>query len=115
MFQEKPYRLSGHVKALALGLLLVALVSMMFAPRPAHALTFTVNSTGEFGSGGCNSTECTLAEAIGLANRVEGPDIIRFNIPGEGVKTIHRTAGLTITDAVTIDGYTQPGASEKAL
>jgi Bacterial Ig-like domain len=115
MIQEKSYRLLGHAKALALGLLLVATVSMMLAPRPAHALTFTVNSTGEFGTGGCNFTECTLAEAIGVANRVEGPDTIRFNIPGEGVKTIHRTAGLTITDPVTIDGYTQPGASPNTL
>src|SRR3712207_3917388 len=115
MIQEKSYRLFGHVKALALGLLLVALVSLMLAPQPAHALTFTVNSTGEFGTGGCNSTECTLAEAISVANRVEGPDTIRFNIPGEGVKTIHRTAGLTITDPVTIDGYTQPGASPNTL
>ena len=115
MIQEKSYGLFGHVKALALGLLLVALVSMMLAARPAHATTFTVNSTADPGSGGCNSTECTLREAIGVANRVEGADIIRFNIPGEGVKTIKSTTGLTITDAVTIDGYTQPGASPNTL
>ena len=118
MIQQKTHRtLLGHAKALTLGLVLAALMSMALAAKTAHAdgLTFTVNSTGEFGTGGCNSTECTLAEAIGLANRVSGPDTIRFDIPGEGVKTIHRTSGLTITEAVTIDGYTQPGSSPNTL
>ena len=102
-----------YVAELVLAALLAA--SLMLAPSPAHATTFTVNSTGDPGSGGCNSTECTLAEAVAVANRVEGPDIIRFNIPGEGVKTIQRTSGLTITEQVTIDGYTQPGASPNTL
>src|SRR5688500_14291441 len=108
MIQEKSYRLLGNVKALALGLLLVALVSMVLAARPAHATTFTVNSTGDPGSGGCNPTERTMAEAISVANHREGPDIITLNIPGAGVKDIHRHAGLIISDPVTIDGYTQP-------
>src|SRR5262249_17605721 len=39
-------------------------------------------------------------------------DEIKFNIPGAGLHTIKPQSALpTITDAVTIDGYTQPGAS----
>ena len=40
------------------------------------------------------------------------PDTIDFNIPGSGVQTIAPTSALpAITAPVTIDGYSQPGAS----
>src|SRR5205807_1996407 len=45
-----------------------------------------------------------------------GTDTINFNIPGAGVHTISPASALpTITDPVTIDGYTQPGASMNTL
>jgi hypothetical protein len=57
-----------------------------------------------------------LREAINAANANPGADIIRFDIPFVGVQTITPTSNLpTITEAVTIDGYTQPGASENTL
>jgi hypothetical protein len=111
------------------GLMLVALSS------PAHSsTTFTVNLPGDthdasladglcdvnlFGSG----EQCTLRAAIEQANATIGADAISFNIPdvfGAGVKTINvgstGNAGLPpITDQVTIDGYTQPGASPNTL
>jgi uncharacterized repeat protein (TIGR01451 family)/CSLREA domain-containing protein len=94
--------------ALAAGLLLLA--------KPAWAATFTVNSAADPGTGGCNATECTLREAITAANNNVGVDIINFAIPGTGVKTINLTSALpTITGPVTIDGYTQPGASPNTL
>ena len=115
MIQTNTGKLAGSAKILAWGLVLTTLMaaSLMLSAKHAYAdLTFTVNSTGDAGSGGCNRTECTLREAIALANRVEGADTINFNIPGgEGVKTISSTSDLPITEAVTIDGYTQPGAS----
>jgi len=44
------------------------------------------------------------------------PEVILFNIPGTGVHTIKPKTDLpTITDAVTIDGYSQPGASVNTL
>jgi CSLREA domain-containing protein len=106
--------------ALILGLLLAALLAaglMLVADgRADAAVTFTVNSTGDPGTGGCNSTECTLREAIAVANRVSGADTIRFNIAGSGVKTIRPASKLpTITEAVTVDGYTQPGSSPNTL
>jgi hypothetical protein len=54
----------------------------------------------------------SLRQAIDCANIRAGLDTIAFNIPGAGVHTISPTTALpTITDPVTIDGYTQPGAA----
>ena len=47
------------------------------------------------------------------ANSTTGPSTITFNIPGQGPFTIKPTSALPpITNAVTIDGYSQPGASQ---
>lgn len=96
---------------LLLALLLVA--SAALAPPPVQAATtFTVNSTADPGDGVCDATQCTLREAITAANATPGLDTIAFNIPGSGPHTIQPASALpTITDPVTIDGYTQPGAS----
>ena len=106
-------------RASVLGFVLAALMAagLLVDANPARAdLTFTVNSAADPGSGGCNSSECTLREAISVANRVPGPDTIRFDIPGDSAKTINVFPQLpAITEAVTIDGYTQPGASENIV
>ena len=129
MIHEKSYRLFGHVKAMAVALLLVALVSMMLAARPAHAgLTFTVDSTADLKDAGIDGVcdgapipavrTCALRGAIEEANANPGADTIRFNIPDSvdpGVKTIKSPSSMRITEAVTIDGYTQPGASSNTL
>jgi CSLREA domain-containing protein len=76
------------------------------------SLTFTVNTTNDVDDGSCNIIHCSLREAILAANSNPGPDLIHFNIPGSGPHTILISGPLpTITDAVTIDGYTQPGAT----
>src|SRR5262245_30282 len=75
----------------------------------AQANTFVVTNTDNSGPG-------SLAQAILDANANPGPDTINFNIPGSGVQTISPLTALpTITDPVTIDGYTQPGASANSL
>jgi hypothetical protein len=52
-----------------------------------------------------------LRQAILDANGMGG-GMIQFTIPGTGVHTIRPLTALpTITQSVTIDGYTQPGAS----
>ena len=87
----------------------------------AAGIVLTVNSTGDDhdankGDGVCAtaSGECTLRAAIQEANQHPGtPDMITFNIPGAGVHTIQLGSRLPAiwTGGVTIDGYTQPGAS----
>src|SRR5438105_7967359 len=67
--------------------------------------TFTVTNTADSGAG-------SLRQAIIDANNNAGADSISFNISGSGVHTISPTTQFpNITGAVTIDGYTQSGAT----
>jgi CSLREA domain-containing protein len=69
----------------------------------------TVTNTNDSGPG-------SLRQAITNANANPGPDVIDFAIPGSGVHTISPITALpTITDTVTIDGYTQAGATPNTL
>ncbi len=71
-----------------------------------------VNTTNDLNDGICNTTHCSLREAIDFANANPGADSIVFDIPGSGPHTIAPTAALpTITNPLTIDGESQPGAS----
>ena len=72
---------------------------------PLSAATFTVTTAADAGAG-------SLRQAIIDANAMAGADTIAFNIVGGGVHSIVLVTVLPeITEAVTIDGYTQPGAS----
>ena len=58
----------------------------------------------------------SLRHAIQLANSKRGTDTIRFSIPGSGRKTIFLGSVLpVVTEAVTIDGTSQPGFSGSPL
>ncbi len=86
------------------GLSLFAALALL-AASSALAATFTVTTTADSGAG-------SLRQAILDANGNFGADTIGFAIVGSGVQTIVPAAALpTITDGVTIDGYTQSGAS----
>ena len=75
---------------------------------PASPLTVTTTSDVVSGSDGVVS----LREAMLFANQNPGVDAITFNIPGTGVQRIALTSALpAITEAVLIDGYSQPGAN----
>ena len=68
---------------------------------PASVLPVT--NTNDSGAG-------SLRQAIIDANANAGINTITFNITGAGVHTISPTSALpAVTDAVTIDGTTQPG------
>ena len=69
-----------------------------------EAATFTVTTTADSGPG-------SLRQTILDANGNPGADTIAFAIPATGAQTIDVSSELTITDPVTIDGYTQPGSS----
>ena len=103
---------------LAARLLLAILVAfgLLVAAGPAYATTFTVTNTADPGDGTCNASGCTLREAIEDANGTSSKDAIHFDIAGGGVQTIKPKSQLPqITWPVTIDGYTQPGASKNTL
>jgi parallel beta-helix repeat protein len=75
-------------------------------------LPLVVTNTNDSGAG-------SLRQALLNANQMingPAPDVITFNIPGGGVKTIAPTSALpAIGDPVVIDGYSQPGASANTL
>ncbi|HVF71309.1 MAG TPA: hypothetical protein VM940_06845 [Chthoniobacterales bacterium] len=88
---------------------LFALLAISVAAR-AVAVDFVVINSNPDGPG-------SLAQAITDANNLPGPDRVVFNIPGAGVRTIDVTNNFLppITDPLTVDGYTQPGASPNTL
>ncbi|HEY5639059.1 MAG TPA: right-handed parallel beta-helix repeat-containing protein [Dehalococcoidia bacterium] len=67
-----------------------------------------VTRTGDPLPDGCKPLDCSLREAI---ESTTGGETISFNIAGDGPHVIKPTSPLPgLTDSVTIDGYTQPGA-----
>jgi CSLREA domain-containing protein len=92
-----------RARTLAFGLAVMAalLFGLLQVARPAHAATFTVNSTGDGADANtadniCDSDlgtadeQCTLRAAIQQANATSGADQINFSIPGTGVHISHR-------------------------
>ncbi|HEY7332456.1 MAG TPA: PxKF domain-containing protein [Candidatus Limnocylindria bacterium] len=76
----------------------------------------TVNTAADHDDGSCTVDDCTLREAILLANAHAngegGPDEISFGIGGAAGGTIALGSALpAISDPVVIDGLTQDGAS----
>ena len=89
-------------------LMLALTLTLLPTPHIARADTYTVTNTNDSGAG-------SLRSAIEQANTNPGPDIIEFDIAGcAGVCTIQPTSLLPLLtdDDTTIDGYSQPGASE---
>ncbi len=99
---------SQYLKMLA-GIAVAAGGLMVYSAAPAHAADFTVTNTFDPGDGICNAS-CTLSEALIYAGANPGPDTIKFNIPGSGVKTINPKQELWLSEEDTIDGYSQPGS-----
>ncbi len=115
-------------KALVFGFVMAAMiVATLLAARPAQAAVFTVDrvtneSDASLSNPLCDANaiqvgaQCTLRAAIEQSNATAGADVINFNIPGTGVKTIAPGSPLpAIEDPVTIDGYSQPGTSKNTL
>ncbi|HKS35570.1 MAG TPA: DUF6531 domain-containing protein, partial [Verrucomicrobiae bacterium] len=83
-------------------------LAWLLCAASAPAATFTVTTTNHTGSG-------SLRQAILDANAAGGADLIDFNIAA-GALTIGLTNALPhITEAVTIDGTTQPGFAESPI
>jgi CSLREA domain-containing protein len=132
-------------RALAPGLLVAALLAMLLlgaADSARAAATFFVNTTNDRvdenpGDGSCYTgvrilhedgfleEECTLRAAIQEANAFPGADTINFFILSTEDSNCNATTNVctispastlpTITDAATINGYSQPGASANTV
>ena len=127
----------GRATAFAFAAAMIGALLLLFGSQAttklAHAdTTFTVDRSDDPDftttptADDCTATsnDCSLRGAITAANNTSGEDTINFNIPADptpadDVKTIFVTnagengsPGLpVITEAVTINGYSQPGAS----
>jgi hypothetical protein len=82
----------------------ISIMTVSVAVSTARGADFLVTNTNSSGFG-------SLHQAITDANNLPGPDRIVFNIPGAGLHKIDVSDNFlpTITDALVIDGYTQPG------
>ena len=79
------------------------------AAVPAGAATFTVKNANDAGPG-------SLRRAISQANAVGGQDDIVFDIPAAASHVITPANDLpAVTSPVSIDGYTQPGATQATV
>ena len=88
-----------------------AFLTLCFFPGILAGDTFTVTNNASSGPG-------SLAQAVGDANaHWEGHKTVAFAIPGPGVHKIDlsNTTIAILVPLVTIDGYTQPGASPNTL
>lgn len=103
-----------HLKPLLLALGVVSLLALA-APAFAAAATFGVNTAADSGNPltPCNGVEeCTLRQAIKLADENAGVDNITFNAFPAGEHELLVEAPLPpITEAVRIEGDTAPGAT----
>lgn len=88
---------------------LLAFIAAVLCVPAATAAEFVVTNTANSGPG-------SLRQAIADANAAPGHDSIVFKIPESGVQMIRIVdAPLTVTDSLTIEGYTQPGAKPNTL
>jgi CSLREA domain-containing protein len=124
MTKTQTTKTNHYFRALVALAALAMVAAMLLTVKPTYAsTTFTVNlgddrSDASPGNGTCSvvqfGTFCTLRAAIQEANATPGPDTINFNLSttADGVAAISPESPLPpITQTVTIDGYTQPGAS----
>ncbi len=88
---------------------LVCFFGMFHLVAAIPAATFTVLNTNDLGPG-------SFRQAILDSDGTAATNTISFNIPGSGLRVIRMLSALPrITRSVTIDGFTQPGASAKTL
>jgi hypothetical protein len=102
----KAKRVNSHIgEAIAIGALCLAVGTC-----PARGATLLVTNTNDSGDG-------SLRQAILTSNLSTNVlDFIHFSISGPGPHTITPLTPLpTVTDPVTIDGYSQSGASANTL
>ena len=87
----------------------VGIVALGLSCAVSPAVTFVVTNANDTGPG-------SLRQALLDANAAPGADLIQFNLPGSGVRTLAPLTPLPlITNSLTIDGYSQAGSSPNTL
>lgn len=96
---------------------------LAFSPLAAAAATYTVDTASDATLSACTAApaDCSLRGAIDASNALNGSDLILFDLPTSDpgyqpasqhwLIQVGATALPPITDGLTIDGYSQPGAS----
>ena len=90
----------------------IALASLLLFVSPVHAGSLIVNTNDDHNDGTCDSTHCSLREAIIAANENPGADSITFDLP-EGINRLFIQTDLpSLTDdETTIEGPGVPSFS----
>lgn len=89
---------------------LATLAGLFFDADAALAATFVVTSTADSGA---NTLRQAITDALGAPNP---PHVLQFNIAGDGPHTILPLSTFpSITTPLTIDGFSQPGATPNTL
>src|SRR5688572_24146976 len=106
-------RFGGILAAAAIALGVAAPSASAGAAVTATYVVDTVQDDSTLDACTAAADDCSLRGAIIKSNASSSDDRIHFAIPGAGPHTIQFNGGMEeITDQVTIDGYTQTGASE---
>ncbi|MBK7146585.1 MAG: hypothetical protein IPH76_15740 [Xanthomonadales bacterium] len=105
-----------------------SLLAVLASAPLAQAATFTVDTTSaDAGVSGCDDgigNDCSLAGAVAKANVSSGViDAIHFNIPtsdpgcnaAQGWCVIAGSGEISVNEALTLDGFSQPGASANTI
>jgi len=110
---------SGAIRAFC------ASLSMLFlASGSVTAATFVVDTTTDVALTACTAAaaDCSLRGAIATANSAPDVDSIHFDIPAAdtgcdaaGICRIALTSGLSVSQSLNIDGYTQAGAQANSI
>ncbi len=96
--------------------LLVLGLTWLTQPQPLFAQgTFTVNTVDDLDDGNCNTNHCSLREALQAANAAPDSNTISFAIgePGSQQVILLNSPLPSLTQPVTIDGWSQGGANHK--
>jgi CSLREA domain-containing protein len=112
----------GRDRSRRIAAALIALAAVLWAgATPASAETTWVVTTAEDSNGTCTTMGCSLRAAIKAANVSADSDVIRFDIPPAGPKTISVGAGLksglpVITgNDIVVDATSQPGGGSHGI
>ena len=103
---------SGGTGTQAIAVTVTDVASTLIVTTVSDVSDGTVTSLEALNANKGADGQISLREAILAANNSAGLDTITFNIAGAGVHSIALSSNLpSITDAISIDGYSQSGSS----